>query len=420
MTVLHRPVPPPPASSLASVVGRARALFLASVAGALAAVLSWMVTCVPVVVAWFADERSTVTLWQSLGVGVDLWALAHRGTVVAGDTDVVLAPLLLTAVPLLACRYAVNQVVVDRPEVRGDMGVISGWRGAWRALGGPELAWFMAGYVALGVLLCSLAGLGQAGVRVTSVVPGLLIVPGVAIALALAHEHRHQEQPTIDRGLRWVELHTPVLVRRGFRPAGEGLAGLFVVSLLLVVALLVGRAERIGALYATLEGGWVAVAIITLGQLLLLPNLLVWAAGWTTGADIAVGTLRVGWTETTGGDLPLVPVLAALPEPGPLPTGLWLVALVPVAVGAWLGGRSVRAAPRLASWWAKAQIAGSACLLVAAVMLVLSWLAVGGLTPGLLGQIGTAPLYAAGALLAELLVGALVTLTVLHLSRRRL
>lgn len=421
MTVLQRPERATTDSTTrGSVLHRARALAMAAVAGALAAVVSLMVVSLPVLVAWFAEERSTVSLWQAVGVAVDGWALAHGGTIHVGQVQVVLAPLLLTAVPLLACRYAVNQVLVDRPEARGDLVDVRGAATAWRALAGPELAWFVIGYLLSGVLLCSLAALGQAPVSVASVVPGLLLVPLAAVALGLRREHRRQEHPAIDRGLRWVELRTPVLLRRGLRPAGEALALLGAAALVAVVALLMVRAERIGALYFALEAGTVGTSVLTLVQLLALPNLMLWAIGWFTGADVVVGTVRVGWSGTTAGDLPLIPVLAALPEPGPLPAGLWLSVAVPVLTGCWLGWRSARSAPRLASWWTRAQIAVSACLGVTLVVVVLSWLAAGGLTPGVLAVVGTLPLVVGGALLAELLAGALLTLTALHLARTRL
>lgn len=419
MTLLQREtrtVRPDPSRAL----GRARALVSAALAGALAAVLSAMVVTVPVLVAWFADPAGTVTLGQAVGVGIDLWALAHRAQVSAGGVSVVLAPLLLTLVPLLCCRYAVGQVLVDRPDVRGELRVVSGWRAVWRAVGGAELGWFTLGYLACGVALCVLAGLGQAQVAVPTVLPGLVLVPLAAVTWALVSEHRRQEQPTIDAALRWIELRTPVLVRRGLRPAAQALAGLLVLALLLLVALVVMRTDRIGTLYGALDAGPVGVVVLTLAQLLLLPNLLAWALGWTTGAGFAVGTVHVGWTEVTSGDLPLVPVLAALPEPGPLPPWLWAAGVGPLLAGVWLGWRAVRLAPRLASWWAKAQIAGSACLLVALAALALSALATGGLTPGLLGRVGTDPLVVAGLLLAELLAGAVATLTLLHLTRRRL
>ncbi|MCK0113294.1 DUF6350 family protein [Ornithinimicrobium sp. F0845] len=418
MTLLERTTTRP--ADAATLGGRLRAIVLAALAGLLAALISWVAVTVPVVVAWLADERSTTSLWQTAGIGVDLWAMAHRATVEVGDTAVVLAPLLLTLVPLLACWYAVGQVVVDRPEVRGEVHDVQGWRSAWAALGAGELLAFLLGYLGSGLLLCSLAGLGQAPVDVSSAVPGLVLVPLVAIGLSLWREHRRQRHPTFDRGLSWLELHTPVLFRRGLRPAFQALGILLTGALLAVVALLVVRFDRVLTLYEALDAGAVGTTVLTLGQALALPNVLVWALGWTSGGQVSVGTVHVGWAESTGGDLPLLPVLAALPEPGALPPGLWLAALLPVLAGAWLGFQSSRAAPRLASWWAKAQIALSACVCVTVIVLLLSWLALGGMTPGLLATVGTEPLRVAGLLGAELLGGALVTLTVLHLFRRRL
>lgn len=418
MTLLERTAVTPADAS--TITGRLRAVVLAAVAGLLAAMISWVVVTLPVFVAWLTDDRSSVSVWQTAGIGIDLWALAHRATVEVGEHQVVLAPLLLTLVPILACWYAVGQVVVDRPDVRGELDDHVGWRFAWAALGVTELLAFLAGYLASGLLLCSLAGLGQAPVDVSSVLPGLLLVPLIAIGLSLWREHRRQEHPTLDGGLRWVELRTPVLVRRGLRPAVQALGILFVGALLLVVALLVIRLGRVMTLYEALDAGTVGTTVLTLGQVMALPNVLVWAMGWASGAQVAVGTVHVGWAESTSGDLPLLPVLAALPEPGVLPPGLWLSALLPVLAGAWVGIQGCRAAPRLASWWAKAQIALSACVAVTAVVLLLSWLALGGMSPGLLSQVGTDPLRVAMLLGLEVLAGALVMLSLLHLFRRRL
>jgi hypothetical protein len=427
MTVLQRPdrtdasvteLPPrPPAGA---VVARIRALGLAGLAGALAAPVSLLVVCLPVVLAWFFDTRSDVGLGAALGIGIDVWAMAHRGAVAVGGSDVVLAPLLLTLVPFLACRYAVNQVLVDRPESRGALREVRGVAAAWRAIGGAEVVTFVLGYLATGLLLCSLAGLGQAPVRLGSVLPGLLLVPVAAVVAGLWQEHRNQEHPTINRGLAWLEAHTPRLLRRGLRPGVEAVVVLLVGGLLVVLTTLVLRGERVGNLYTALDAGVVGTTVLTLAQVAVLPNAVLWAVGWTVGAPVHVGSVAIGWGETTAGDLPLVPVLAALPEPGPLPASLWLVVLLPVVTGAWVGVRAGRGAARLSSWWSKAQTAAAACLVATVVLLVASWLAQGGITPGRLALVGTEPLLVAGLLLVELLGAALVTMTVLHLVRRRL
>ncbi|MGB3592794.1 MAG: DUF6350 family protein [Ornithinimicrobium sp.] len=398
---------------------RLKALGGAALAGALACGVTWLLIAVPVLVAWFADPLSTVSAWQALGSAAAVWALTHRGVVDAAEVSLQLTPLMLTALPVLLCRYAARHVLTD-DEASVSPKRIGGFRAAWHGVRGNDLTSFVVGYGALGLVICLASGLGASPASFWLALPGLLLVPVTGITLALIREHRREENPTIARALRWIAHRIPVLARRGLKPAGEALAALTAGSVLVLAALVAFRIERIGTLYQALDAGPVGVVVLTLGQLLLLPNMVLWALGWIVGAGMAIGPVQVGWMQTTSADLPLIPVLGALPEPGLLPAGTWAVVLFPTLIGAWLGFRSAWSAPRLASWWTKARVAASACAWVGAAVLALSWLARGSLTPGLLGTIGTAPLVVTGALLAELLVGAIVAVTAIHMTRRSL
>lgn len=391
----------------------------AILAGGLAALVGWLVIAVPVLVAWFADPLTTVSAGQALGTSAGGWALAHRGVVDAAEVSVQVTPLLLTAVPILLCRYAARHVLTDE-AVATRPAPIKKFRSAWHGVRGNDLAAFVLGYLIVGCAICLGSELSATGAPFALAIPGLLLVPAAGIGLALIREHRREENPTIARALRWLTLQIPVLARRGLAPAGEALAALSVGSALIVAALIAMRHARIETLYAALDAGPVGVAVLTLGQLLMLPNLMVWALGWASGAGMSIGTVHVGWERTTSGDLPLIPILAALPEPGAMPTWAWLIVIFPMVVGAWLGFRGARSAPRLASWWTKARVALSACAWVGMAVLVLSWLATGSLTPGRLGTIGTDPLLATGALMAQLLGGAIIVVTAMHVLRRRL
>ncbi|ANS80470.1 putative integral membrane protein [Serinicoccus hydrothermalis] len=392
----------------------------AGVAGVVCVLLGVLVVVLPTVLAWVVEQRSTASFWQTVGVGVDVWALAHRAAVRTPAAEVVLAPLLLTALFLALCWYAARQVVLSRHHLTTRVPRIGGWRTAWSALGGSDGTAFVLGYVVAGLLLAHTASFGLAPVRLATLVPGVVLVPLVALGLVWWGEHRREEHPVVDAGLAFLEARTPVLVRRALPPVVEVLVGLVAVSFLLVLGLLLLRGERILTLYGSLDAGLVGTVVLTVGQLLALPNLMVWALGWTTGSGVTVGTAHVGWGEATAGDLPLLPVLGALPEPGSMPPGIWAMALVPLVAGGWLGYRAAGSAPRLATWWTKTQIMLASCVAVALVVLVLSWLATGGLTPGLLGTVGVEPWRTSGLLLAELVAGGLLVLTVLHLSRRRL
>lgn len=402
-----------------AVALRLRAVLVALMAAVLAVVVSWLVMALPVTLAWFVETNSTVTLTETLGISIDVWAMAHRGAIDVGGVSVVFAPLLLTLVPLLACRYAVGQVMVDRSD-RGVFGKVSRAGAAWRAMGGAELTTFLLGYLMAGSLLSSLAGLGQAPVNLGSVLPGLLLVPLIAIAWGLAKEHRTQENRVIAKGLDWVHARIPVLLRRGLRPATESLGLLLAVGMVIVISIVVVQGGRILTLHEALAAGVVGTSVLTAAQIAAMPNLAVWAVAWTGGAEVHVGTAHVGWAESTTGDLPLIPILAALPEPGPLPPMLWVSASVPVLLGCWLGWRVVVGAPRLATWWTKAQIALAGTGMLMLGFLVLAWLSTGGMTPGRLDTVGVNALLATGLVGAWVLAGALLSLTLLHLTRRRI
>lgn len=398
---------------------RLNSLGSAALAGGVAALVGWVIIAVPVLAAWFADPLSTVSAGQALGTAAGGWALAHRGVIDAAEVSVQLTPLLLTAILVLLCRCAARRVLID-DVVAVRSPPVKKLRTAWRGVRGNELTVFVASYVLVGLVICLGSELSATGASFALALPGLILTPAAGIALALAREHRREENPTIARALRWLTQQIPVLARRGLAPAGEALVGLGVGSLLIVVVLISMRGARVEALYAALDAGPVGVAVLTLGQLLMLPNLMVWALGWVSGAGMSMGTVHVGWERTTSGDLPLIPMLAALPDPGAMPSWAWLIVIFPMCIGAWLGFRSARSAPRLASWWTKARVALSSCAWVGVAVLTMSWLATGSLTPGRLGTIGTEPLLATGALLAQLLAGALLVVTAMHVLRRRL
>lgn len=406
-----------PLSSL--TLGRLAELCVAGLAGAVCVLLGVVAVALPTVVSWIADERSTVTFWQTMGAAVDVWALAHRAEVRTPDADLVLAPLLLTALPLLICWWAARQVVLNREEMVSRVPVIGGWRAAWHALGGSDAVAFVLGYLAAGVVIGHTASFGVAPVFLPSLVAGAVLVPLVAVVLVWWGEHRREEHPALAGGLRWVQAHTPVLVRRAVPAAVEVMVALAAVTFLLVLGLLLVRWDRLLTLYGALDAGVVGTTVLTLGQLAAVPNLMVWALGWVSGAGVSVGTVHVGWTASTAGDLPLLPVLGALPEPGALPPYLWAAALVPVLAGGWLGHRAARSASRLSSWWTKTETALLGTLLVALATLVLGWLSSGGLTPGLLGTVGVDPLLTAGLLALEVGAGAVTVATVSHVVGKR-
>ena len=181
-----------------------------------------------------------------------------------------------------------------------------------------------------------------------------------------------------------------------------------------------GGVETVATGNAALGADPVGLVTLSLGQLMVLPNVALWAASWMAGPGFGLGEgTAITWTHSNPGLLPLVPGLGAVPAPGPFPAGLWLSALVPVAAGALAGWLALGVVTRLSSLRAKAETAGWACL-VAALVLTLATAAAGGsLGAARLSGLGAPPLAFGAAVLGELLSGAAVVVGLSHLRAAR-
>jgi Family of unknown function (DUF6350) len=111
-----------------------------------------------------------------------------------------------------------------------------------------------------------------------------------------------------------------------------------------VAALVVLSYAEIITLYERLHADVLGGAVLTLGELAFLPNLVVWAAAWLIGPGFALGTgSAVSPLATTLGPVPAIPLLGAIPA-GETSFGFAGLA-VPVVAGFLAGavtGRGVR------------------------------------------------------------------------------
>ena len=120
-----------------------------------------------------------------------------------------------------------------------------------------------------------------------------------------------------------------------FRPALRVLLGMFALGGVAVVAGLLWSWDDVGELLARGDH-WTGVLGLTVLSILYLPNLVLGAAAVLAGSTVHFGDLHLSLFEATGGDLPALPVLAAIPS-GPA-AAFWPVLLaVPATIGALLG-----------------------------------------------------------------------------------
>lgn len=388
-----------------------------AMAGCSAAVVSLMIIALPALLAWVASSESTVDWTRALSVGSCAWLLAHGADLRSGSATISLIPLLLTAVPLVVATTAARRIVMQLDAGRPRR--LRRWGGLRCDVAHAGIA-FVASYAAVG-LVVAFATFGQPlRASVLSSVLGTVVVAVVSMFAAVSLEFRGDIGSVAPDLSAAVEARLSVAFRRAVRPGLWGALAIFCGGLALTLGAVAMHLDRIGRLYDTLGADPVGVGVLSLGQVMVLPNVALWAASWLAGPGFGFGEgSAITWSHSDPGLLPLIPGLGALPDPGPLSSGLWLGVLVPIAAGGLVGWLAVREVARLSAWQVKARTAASACLVASLVLTLASALAGGSLGAVRLGWVGAPPLVFGVAVLGELLLGATVVVALSHLRAAR-
>ncbi len=381
-------------------------------------VTSLALVCLPVVVGWAATEEAGG--WtDAVGVGLHAWLLGHFVDLEVHGQPLSLTPLLLAAVPFLTATAGARRVVGT----------------SWA----PALGFVIAYALSLFVL-GSLTWTGLAGAEMHGTVIAAVLFPAAAYALACvrtgvtpwrradhgglgthARGDRNRSEAPAGGPFSRSRNTVRVTLMRSAGPAALGVGFLMTSGTLVVLAGVGAALGRVGEVYTELGTGLVGAVLLSGAQLAALPNFAVWAVSFLAGPGISLGRdTMLDHASAEATVLPMVPVFAAVPEPGPLPSWLWLGSLVPVLVGAVVGWRATRTLPRLSAIGLKLRTALVAALLCAAAMGVLAVLANGGLGASMLQDIG-APMPSFALVLAvQLALGAVPGAFVTHwLGRRR-
>jgi hypothetical protein len=209
--------------------------------------------------------------------------------------------------------------------------------------------------------------------------------------------------PDIARGLS-VELRTTI--GAALRGGALAAATIATVASLIVIVLLVGNYAQIITLYENLHSGGLGGFALTIAQIMVLPNLVIWGVAWLVGPGFAIGTgSGVSPLGTTLGPLPSIPVFGALPH-GDFAfafVGLLVPVLAGFLSGAVLRGRIAELiGPMNRQAWMLAAGLGIG-IVGGAILGLLAWAASGSIGPGRLQDVGPDPL--AVGLLAALEIG---------------
>lgn len=294
---------------------------------------------IPLMAVWFSDGFAQRTLDSVFRMCGQVWLLIHgvplHLNLSAGSDSPVVATGLLSFIPLgltlipffLAWRSGRR---IARASYTDQL-----WQGIAGALGAYLLVGLVTGFAVpteeVGVNLGAAAliplipaGLGViVGARREAGSWGRLV--GVDFVEWVATTSQHS---------RWAGSYLWSVIRAGM----VGYAATFCLAALGLTVSLVMRWLEISNIYQQLQPGPIGGAVLTIAQLGVIPNLVLWSLAWISGGGIALGVgSTLGPLGTAVGPVPAMPVLGALPA-GNLDSA-WVFMLLPVLAGI------------LAGWW---------------------------------------------------------------------
>jgi Family of unknown function (DUF6350) len=369
-----------------------------------AAVGGLVPVAVPVVLAWVLGAGGQATWAQAVRLSLSLWLLSQHAGLVIEHGHVGLVPLGLVLVPLTSTWLA-GRRLARTMDPRAEKIAAGVTRAAPMMLSGRCLATFAAAYCLVAALASMAAGMS--GLRPISA--QAVVGAGVIAVLGGGFGAASYRFGTPRGLLRAVFRRTPSPLAPCLRPAATAVAVHLGAGAAVVAVLLITHLSGVTALHRALEPGTVGGAVLTLGEVLLLPNLVVWSSAVLAGPGFALGTgTSVTLTSSHLGPLPAIPLLAALPAPGSMPGIALALLAVPMLSGVAAGAVVVRRTPG-APLPARLGRAGGSAVVAGVSFGVLAWLSGGPAGPGRLAEVGPHPLLAGAAMGVEVLIGAVVT-----------
>ena len=371
----------------------------------LTALMSGVLVVAAMAAVWATNGFGGTEFSSVAAMSAHLWLLIHgvpldlSAVFGASAGTMTLVPLGLSILPLLFCYRSGRRLARASyegefliPVLSGSVtyALISSAVYGWASPSPKPLQVLNAALVPLGIVVVGLMWGGYREAR------SLSRMVGVDTAEQISQMSQYS---------RWAGSYAWAVVRAAV-VAAVAFVGLG--ALLLALGILGGWSQVV-ATYQELHAGAVGDTAVTLLQLGFLPNLVIYAMAWSTGAGFAFGAgTSIGLTSSNVGSLPMLPILGAVPES--LGSAGLLGLLVPVAAGAIAGWWFLREGEdHLDEWVAlkvpfrplSALLSSLALgvltgLLTSLAALWLGWISYGSLGVGRFTEVGAEPLSFAG------------------------
>jgi hypothetical protein len=380
-----RAAPPRPQPRPSKVLAGVSAALLAAAIGLL------IVEAIALVV-WMAEPRSSAPLSGALRTGAAFWLLGHGGRLQLPAGTAGLIPLGLSVIFAALAARAGASVSRVRPSRSRRRGILS----AGLAVAVP--------YGLIAAIVAGVASSGGLHVSALMTGPSAFVLAFVGATIGAGREL----PMAASKPGRTRALLAGVTVAGGTLLAGAALLAAIVLLFHISDAAALAKPAKAGAV-----GGVGLLAI----QLALAPNVITWSASYLLGPGFAIGAgTLVSPGQTHLGDVPAVPMLAALPSHA-APWPLYVLFLIPIGAGVLGGLTVVRRLPKAPNLAGSALLGAGVGLGVAVPLAVVALLSGGPVTAGRLATVGPAALPV--GLMALLVIGLPSVLAAVGLTWRR-
>lgn len=379
----------------------------------------------PLSLVWALDDQFATDLLVYWRASADFWLLGHGVPV-----TITLGPEWAQSLGLVPGQesFVLSAAPLGPAVLTLWWGIRMGRRDL--ALDHPVAVWLTA----LGVLVAASAAIyfsaqhPAAEVELVDALvrPSLFLATGMVIA-----SWSSKWSP----GRRWLEDVLPAptwqLIATGVRAGIAAIALLWGSMALFFAGSLLWSYAGIISLFESLGPSVVGLVVLFVGQLALIPTIVVWLGAWASGAGFFLGgAAQFTPLATDIQALPALPLFAALPaEPGPRGFAVIAVPLVAAVLAGALSERFLEHRLGDPAWWiaehpltAQPVVRSVLSMLIAtltavAIQAPAALLVTGSLGPGRFGTVGVDVSLFLGAWAAEVFVGVGVGLMVGRAAR---
>lgn len=376
----------------------------------------------PLTIVWLFESAGSIEWLVALRSSIDLWLLSHGTRLVVPESMLGSASIpafVVSMVPVGLAAMTIALGVRAGRKLAGAAVLWPGWLGASLTYGLASFALTMVAYTPA-VYPVSWQGtlIPPTVFFIAMASASLLSTPSLFATGNEAPERLWVRHFFIERYER-MQWAVRVLVGPALR-AGTAITTSLILVSSVGISILIGiNWIEITRLYEGVQVSILGGIVVTLGQLVLLPNMVIYGAAWLTGVGFSIGTgSLISPLGSQIGPLPAVPILGALPvgelSYGMIAIGVPLLATLISTIAIKKHTAEIRF--EYATPISAAIALGTAIAVVTAVELgILAAFASGSLGPGRLADIGVNPWML--ALVSFVEVGVIATLAAFYSAR---